>query len=158
VRALEAYQNQIREALRNANAYLRDVAVHEFTREEMHELHEVILAASERAKELNRIMGIHLMHEVESAVERLHEFHEKMRNVERSVDGIFLVDSEVMFIPPNELIRCVNTVFSAVGNSYLSRNIDGSNPGADHVRMALVATAQECVEAAERIKQFVHNL
>ena len=41
---------------------------------------------------------------------------------------------------------------------YLSRDVDGSNPGAGHVRMALVATAQECIEAAERIKHFVHNL
>ena len=41
---------------------------------------------------------------------------------------------------------------------YLSRDVDGSNPGAGHVRMALVATAEECIEAAERIKQFVHNL
>jgi N-succinyldiaminopimelate aminotransferase len=41
---------------------------------------------------------------------------------------------------------------------YLSRDVDGSNPGAGHVRMALVATAGECIEAAERIKHFVHNL
>ncbi|MDJ0738406.1 MAG: succinyldiaminopimelate transaminase [Gammaproteobacteria bacterium] len=38
---------------------------------------------------------------------------------------------------------------------YLSRDVDGSNPGADHVRMALVATHDECVEAAKRIKQLV---
>jgi hypothetical protein len=125
VRKLEHYQQQIHDALRNANAYLRDVAVHTLGREEMRELHGVILAASARAKDLNRLMGIHLMHEVEHAVERLYELHEKMRTVERSVDGIFLVDSELMFIPANELIRCVNTVFNAVGNSYLSRNIDG---------------------------------
>ncbi len=42
--------------------------------------------------------------------------------------------------------------------SYLSREVDGFNPGAGHVRMALVATRQECVEAATRIRQFVSNL
>ena len=125
LRQLADFQQQIHDALRSANAYLRDVAVHEFSREEMHELHEVILSASERAKQLNRIMGIHLMHEVELSVERLYELHGKMRTVERTVDGIFMVDSEVLFIPAEELVRCVNTVFSAVGNSYLSRNIDG---------------------------------
>jgi N-succinyldiaminopimelate aminotransferase len=41
---------------------------------------------------------------------------------------------------------------------YLSRDVDGFNPGAGHVRMALVATPDECIEAARRIKQFVSNL
>lgn len=41
---------------------------------------------------------------------------------------------------------------------YLSREAHGINPGAGHVRMALVATLDECVEAAYRIKAFVENL
>ena len=41
---------------------------------------------------------------------------------------------------------------------YLSRDVDGFNPGAGHVRMALVATGEECIEAARRIKQFIANL
>ena len=40
---------------------------------------------------------------------------------------------------------------------YLSRDANGVNPGAGHVRMALVATLDECVDAAKRIKQFVNN-
>lgn len=36
--------------------------------------------------------------------------------------------------------------------SYLSRQVDGNNPGARRVRMALVATTEECAEAATRIK------
>ncbi len=39
--------------------------------------------------------------------------------------------------------------------SYLARPNLGINPGEKHVRMALVATLDECVEAAERIKHFV---
>ncbi len=41
--------------------------------------------------------------------------------------------------------------------SFLAREgVDGSiNPGSQHVRMALVATVDECVEAAQRIKQFI---
>ncbi len=42
--------------------------------------------------------------------------------------------------------------------SYLSREVDGVNPGKNHVRMALVATTEECVEAAQRIKNFINNL
>ncbi|HNE26415.1 MAG TPA: succinyldiaminopimelate transaminase, partial [Pseudomonadales bacterium] len=39
--------------------------------------------------------------------------------------------------------------------SYLSREINGHNPGAGFVRMALVATLAECVEAAQRIRDFL---
>jgi N-succinyldiaminopimelate aminotransferase len=38
--------------------------------------------------------------------------------------------------------------------SYLSREADGHNPGAGHVRIALVASPAETTEAAERIARF----
>ena len=42
--------------------------------------------------------------------------------------------------------------------SYLAReSADGGNPGAGRVRMALVAETAECVEAAQRIVQFVQK-
>ncbi len=40
---------------------------------------------------------------------------------------------------------------------YLSRTVDGHNPGENRVRMALVAPVDECVEAAKRIVSFVRN-
>ena len=39
--------------------------------------------------------------------------------------------------------------------SYLARETAGNNPGANRIRMALVANTAECVEAAQRIVQFV---
>ena len=42
--------------------------------------------------------------------------------------------------------------------SYLSREINGINPGRGHVRMALVATPDECIEAARRIRAYVESL
>jgi len=39
--------------------------------------------------------------------------------------------------------------------SYLSREAEGINPGNQHVRMALVASYDECIEAAQRIRQFM---
>lgn len=42
--------------------------------------------------------------------------------------------------------------------SYLSREVDGHNPGAGYVRMALVAEMDECAEAAERIRHFIQTL
>jgi N-succinyldiaminopimelate aminotransferase len=44
---------------------------------------------------------------------------------------------------------------TVVPGSYLSREVDGFNPGAGRVRMALVAPLAECIEAAERIRDFV---
>ena len=41
--------------------------------------------------------------------------------------------------------------------SYLAREAQGSNPGAQRVRMALVAEAEECVVAALRIVQFIQS-
>lgn len=41
--------------------------------------------------------------------------------------------------------------------SYLSREANGINPGSQHVRMALVASYDECIEAANRIRQFLEN-
>jgi N-succinyldiaminopimelate aminotransferase len=41
--------------------------------------------------------------------------------------------------------------------SYLARETQGANPGAGRVRMALVADTAECVEAAQRIVQFVKS-
>lgn len=38
---------------------------------------------------------------------------------------------------------------------YLSRTVNGYNPGENRVRMALVAPLEECVEAANRIVEFV---
>jgi N-succinyldiaminopimelate aminotransferase len=42
--------------------------------------------------------------------------------------------------------------------SFLSRDCDGVNPGLNHVRIALVAPLDECVEAAQRIKNFLNSL
>lgn len=39
--------------------------------------------------------------------------------------------------------------------SYLSRDFQGMNPGQNHVRIALVAPLAECMDAANRIKQFL---
>ncbi|UCC15631.1 MAG: succinyldiaminopimelate transaminase [Gammaproteobacteria bacterium] len=41
---------------------------------------------------------------------------------------------------------------------YLSRSVDGIDPGENRVRISLVATTDECVEAAERIRDFCKEL
>ena len=42
--------------------------------------------------------------------------------------------------------------------SYLSRTVDGHNPGANRVRLALVAPLDACVDAARRIKTYTASL
>ncbi len=41
--------------------------------------------------------------------------------------------------------------------SYLSRDTADGNPGRDHIRLALVAALDECVEAAQRIRAFIEQ-
>ncbi|WP_020560428.1 succinyldiaminopimelate transaminase [Thiofilum flexile] len=45
-----------------------------------------------------------------------------------------------------------------VPGSYLSRAVNGLNPGQNRIRMALVATEQECTEAAWRIRHYLESL
>jgi N-succinyldiaminopimelate aminotransferase len=42
--------------------------------------------------------------------------------------------------------------------TYLAREHDGINPGQNRIRMALVASKEECIEAAERMKRFIVSL
>ncbi len=41
--------------------------------------------------------------------------------------------------------------------SYLARNTDSGNPGQNRIRMALVASLEECIEAAYRIRDLIEN-
>jgi N-succinyldiaminopimelate aminotransferase len=42
--------------------------------------------------------------------------------------------------------------------SYLARETESGNPGANRIRMALVASLEECVEAAHRIRHLIEHL
>lgn len=46
---------------------------------------------------------------------------------------------------------------TALPGSFLGRPSHGINPGAGHIRMALVATTEECSAAAERIRDFMQK-
>ena len=41
--------------------------------------------------------------------------------------------------------------------SFLARDAAGGNPGRNHIRVALVASVEECVEAAQRLQRFAQN-
>ena len=124
-RDLTNYREQILEGIQAAHGYLQHHGTDEFKREDVRQLYELLTEAQSRANEIQEILGKHLMHEVDEALVTLHNFREKMYSVEESISGIFLVESEVMFIPPNELVRCVETIFRGVANPYLANNING---------------------------------
>jgi N-succinyldiaminopimelate aminotransferase len=55
-----------------------------------------------------------------------------------------------------ELLRTQN--ITLLPGSFLGREIDGTNPGSGYVRIALVASLEDCQEAAERMVEFKKNL
>jgi N-succinyldiaminopimelate aminotransferase len=55
-----------------------------------------------------------------------------------------------------ELLRQKNVV--VLPGSYLAREANGINPGADFIRIALVASHEECLDAARRINDFCQSL
>ena len=50
------------------------------------------------------------------------------------------------------------TAVTVLPGSYLGREAHGTNPGAGHVRIALVASADQCAAAADRIVAFARTL
>jgi N-succinyldiaminopimelate aminotransferase len=79
-------------------------------------------------------------------------------NVQRPDAGFYLwpetpIDEEEF---ARELFKRYN--LTVLPGSYLSREAHGINPGANRVRMALVASVEECVEAAHRIHKFVTEI
>jgi N-succinyldiaminopimelate aminotransferase len=76
-------------------------------------------------------------------------------DVQRPDAGFYLwpntpVDDETF---ARELRRQQNV--TVLPGRYLSRDVEGTNPGAGRVRMALVATLDDCVEGAQRIHQLI---
>lgn len=59
-----------------------------------------------------------------------------------------------------EFVRRLHREYNvlALPGSYLAREVNGANPGKNHVRIALVASADECVEGIGRLMQFVDKL
>jgi len=63
-------------------------------------------------------------------------------------------------IDDTEFVRRLHDEYNVLvlPGSFLGREVHGKNPGADHVRIALVAPLNDCVEAAGRIARFAGKL
>ena len=69
----------------------------------------------------------------------------------RVPDALGMSDTEFA----RELLALYNV--TVLPGSYLARDVNGVNPGAQRIRMALVADTAECAEAARRIAEFVQT-
>jgi N-succinyldiaminopimelate aminotransferase len=63
-------------------------------------------------------------------------------------------------IDDTEFVRRLHDEYNVLvlPGSFLGREVQGKNPGANHVRIALVAPLNDCVEAAGRIARFAEKL
>lgn len=125
LKTLEDYHQALSTAVDNARTYYRETRLKGLSVKEMQELYTMASRARDKVKEINEILGKHLILKIESAIERLNEIRLKALGVERSISGIFLVEDEVMYIPVDELQEAIEVIFKGVGNPYLARNIDG---------------------------------
>ncbi len=82
----------------------------------------------------------------------------EVMNVQRPDAGFYLwpatpIDDETF---TRRLLAEQNV--AVLPGSYLSREVNGCNPGAGRIRLALVAPLDECIEAAQRIRTFIRSL
>lgn len=63
-------------------------------------------------------------------------------------------------IPDTEFARALYRDYNVavLPGSYLARDAHGENPGRNHVRVALVAPFEECIEGIDRIRRFAEQL
>ena len=125
VDALYAYRDQIHDALMHASDYLLVSEASGYSSDELLELNKILEEARARIQSIDAILGEQVIHEIEDGVRRLYDFRNGLRSVQRSIDGIFFIDQEVMFMPTNDLIDIVNTLFRGIGNPYVAEHVDG---------------------------------
>ena len=102
-------------------------------------------------------------------VENRRLYREKFARFRERLDGVLpLAMPQAAFYfwaaaPGGDDERLARELYAATGvtvlpGSYLSREAHGVNPGRGFVRMALVSTVEETLEAAERIRAFVSSM
>ena len=123
---LEEYRDQIELALKHASEHLLSHSVCEFSSDELQELNAILREARDRFRAIETVLGMRLIYDVEQSLKTLYELCEKIQTVQRTISGIFLVDSEIMFLPAYDLIRIVDRIFKAIDNPFVVEHIDGT--------------------------------
>lgn len=123
---LEDYRAQIHLALQHASGQIEAIKVADFTLDELQELNTVLSEAKARHRALETVIGMRLIYDVEQAVDALYSLCEKISSVQRSITGVFFINSEIMFVPSASLVKIVDEIFRAIGNPFVVENIDGT--------------------------------
>jgi N-succinyldiaminopimelate aminotransferase len=61
---------------------------------------------------------------------------------------------------PGDDVRFARALFerahlTVLPGSFMAREVDGQNPGRNHVRISMVPPLAQCVQAAERLRRFM---
>ena len=123
---LDEYRDQIELALNHASEHLLAHSVCEFSSDELKELNDILREARDRFRAIETVLGMRLIYDVEQSLKTLYELCEKIQTVQRTISGIFLVDSEIIFLPAYDLIRIVDGIFKAIGKPFVVEHIDGT--------------------------------
>jgi len=101
-------------------------------------------------------------------IENRHQYREKYRLFKETLDGVWDIQQPPASFylwakTPIDDVLFMQKLFSeqhitVLPGRFLSRDNNGVNPGENHVRMALVASLEECKEAALRLKTFIQSL
>ena len=116
----------------------------------------------------NQLLSVLAWQDEDHVIDNRRLYREKYLAVGKTLEDVWTMDTPPasFYLWPETpgmsdeafAVRLMETCnIKVLPGSYLSRNIDGVNPGANRVRMALVATVEECVEAAQRIRHFLQQ-
>ena len=99
IRILEEYRDQIESALHHVSEHPYEYSVSEFSADELQELNDILHEARDRLHVSETVIGMRLIHDVEQSLQALHQIYGKIQPVQGTISGVFIVDSEIMFMP-----------------------------------------------------------
>ena len=116
--------HDVSEALDNVKKNITHEKLKSMHKEELDELHDIIVAAIDRYGKIVRILGSYNLEKLTDVITILYEYNSKIQGVDKTVTGISMVDSEFLFIPDDELAECIDILFIGIGNPYFVNHID----------------------------------
>ena len=124
IQILEEYRDQIESALRHVSEHLHEYSVSEFSADELQELNDIRHEARDRFHVIETIIGKRLIHDAEQSLQALHQIYGKIQTVQGTISGVFIVDSEIMFMSSKDLLKGVENIFEALENPFVVEHID----------------------------------
>ncbi|MFT7388095.1 MAG: N-succinyldiaminopimelate aminotransferase [Candidatus Endobugula sp.] len=115
-----------------------------------------------------QLASISAWQDEQHVVENRRQYREKYRLFKETLDGVWNIQQPPASFylwakTPIDDVLFMKKLFgeqhiTVLPGRFLSRDNNGVNPGENHIRMALVASVEECREAALRLKTFMLSL